>query len=35
MKSKWLWLGIGVLVGAVVAPKIHSLIPPLPTIGRG
>lgn len=25
MNSKWVWLAAGVLLGAVVAPKIRSL----------
>jgi len=31
--NKWVWLGIGVIVGAVVAPKIRSFLPSLPSVG--
>ncbi len=33
MRSKWLWALGGLVVGAIVAPKIRSLIPRLPSVG--
>jgi hypothetical protein len=31
--NKWVWLGIGVVLGAIVAPKIRGFVPGLPSVG--
>ncbi len=35
MKNKWVWLVGGVVLGAVVAPKLRTWFPALPSYGRG
>lgn len=31
--NKWLWLVGGVILGAIVAPKLRSFVPRLPSYG--
>ncbi len=33
MKSKWWWALGGLVLGAVIAPKLHALVPKLPSYG--
>jgi hypothetical protein len=35
MNNKWLWLVAGVVLGAIVAPKIRTFVPSLPSYGGG
>ena len=33
MSNKWLWLAGGVVLGAIVAPKLRAWFPSLPSYG--
>lgn len=34
MRSKWIWLAGGVVLGAIVAPKLRAWVPSLPSVGN-
>jgi hypothetical protein len=34
MRNKWVFLGLGVVLGAIVAPKLRAWVPSLPSVGR-